>query len=62
VTLRTALLSCRAAGLLKGPVVQIFDEPRETYTQNLMAARLHPDPEIQAERRCARLERVESIV
>ena len=39
----------------QGPVAQIFDEPREEYTQNLMAASLHPDPEIQAERRHARL-------
>ena len=38
----------------QGPVVQIFDAPRETYTRNLMAASLSPDPEIQAERRRAR--------
>jgi len=44
----------------RGPVAQIFDEPREEYTQNLMAASLHPDPEIQAERRRIRIEREES--
>ena len=44
----------------QGPVAQIFDEPREEYTQNLMAASLHPDPEIQAERRHARLRPEES--
>ena len=40
----------------QGPVAQIFEAPREDYTRNLMAASLHPDPEIQAERRRARLE------
>lgn len=38
----------------QGPVGQIFDNPRAEYTRNLMAASLHPDPEIQAERRRAR--------
>ncbi|WP_425098697.1 ABC transporter ATP-binding protein [Tropicibacter sp. S64] len=40
----------------QGPVAQIFDDPQEEYTRNLMAASLHPDPEIQAERRRVRLE------
>ncbi|GAB5376835.1 MAG: ABC transporter ATP-binding protein [Acuticoccus sp.] len=39
----------------QGPVGEIFQAPRETYTQNLMAASLHPDPDVQAERRRARL-------
>ncbi len=39
----------------QGPVAQIFDNPQMDYTKNLMAASLHPDPEIQAERRQARL-------
>ncbi len=38
----------------QGPVGQIFDSPREDYTKNLMAASLHPDPDVQAERRLAR--------
>jgi peptide/nickel transport system ATP-binding protein len=38
----------------QGPVAQIFDAPRMNYTRNLMAASLHPDPEVQAERRAAR--------
>lgn len=37
----------------QGPVGQIFDATREKYTQNLIAASLSPDPEIQAERRMA---------
>jgi peptide/nickel transport system ATP-binding protein len=39
----------------QGPVAQIFENPREDYTRNLMAASLSPDPEVQAERRQARL-------
>jgi len=39
----------------QGPVRQIFDEPREEYTRNLLASSLHPDPDVQAERRRLRL-------
>jgi peptide/nickel transport system ATP-binding protein len=35
----------------QGPVAEIFDNPREAYTRELMAASLHPDPVVQAERR-----------
>jgi len=35
----------------QGPVQQIFENPREDYTRALLAASLHPDPEVQAERR-----------
>ena len=35
-------------------IERVFDAPRETYTRNLMAASLHPDPEVQAQRREAR--------
>lgn len=38
----------------QGPVRQIFDAPREDYTRNLLASSLHPDPQVQAERRAAR--------
>ncbi len=38
----------------QGPVREIFEHPREAYTQALLAASLHPDPEVQAERRRAR--------
>ena len=38
----------------QGTVRQIFDAPREPYTQNLLAAWLDPDPEVQAARREAR--------
>ncbi|MCJ8141090.1 ABC transporter ATP-binding protein [Falsirhodobacter halotolerans] len=38
-----------------GPVHEIFERPREPYTQALLAAGLDPDPEVQAERRRARL-------
>lgn len=40
----------------QGPVAQIFEAPREDYTRQLMAASLHPDPEVQAERRLKRTE------
>ena len=43
----------------QGPVSQIFDTPREEYTRDLIAASLHPDPSVQAERRSARLSRKE---
>ncbi len=39
----------------QGPVAQIFDNPRMEYTRNLMAASLHPDPDVQAKRRQDRL-------
>ncbi len=38
----------------QGPVDQIFHAPREAYTRNLMAASLHPDPDVQADRRRVR--------
>lgn len=38
----------------QGPVAEIFENPRESYTRALLAASLSPDPEIQAERRRAR--------
>lgn len=38
----------------QGPVAQIFENPTQEYTRNLIAASLHPDPVIQAERRHAR--------
>ena len=41
-----------------GPVREIFEAPREEYTRNLLAASLDPDPEVQAARRQARLEKV----
>ena len=40
----------------QGPVAQIFDTPQQNYTRNLIASSLHPDPDIQAARRAARLE------
>jgi peptide/nickel transport system ATP-binding protein len=38
----------------QGSVRQIFDSPREVYTQKLLAASLDPDPQVQAARRAAR--------
>ena len=38
-----------------GPVRQIFEHPRQPYTQALLAAGLDPDPAVQAARREARL-------
>lgn len=38
----------------QGTVEQIFEQPQEHYTRNLLAASLNPDPEVQAERRHAR--------
>ncbi|WP_146586035.1 ABC transporter ATP-binding protein [Puniceibacterium confluentis] len=39
----------------QGTTRQIFEAPREAYTQGLLAASLDPDPQIQARRREARL-------
>lgn len=39
-----------------GTVRQIFEAPRMRYTQDLLAASLDPDPEVQAARRIKRLE------
>jgi peptide/nickel transport system ATP-binding protein len=39
----------------QGPVREIFENPREQYTKDLLAASPHPDPEVQAERRKARM-------
>lgn len=41
----------------QGSVREIFNNPREAYTRNLLEASLDPDPEIQAQRRTARLEK-----
>jgi peptide/nickel transport system ATP-binding protein len=38
----------------QGSVREIFDNPQETYTRNLLAASLDPDPHIQAQRRINR--------
>ncbi|WP_417605194.1 ABC transporter ATP-binding protein [Primorskyibacter flagellatus] len=40
----------------QGSVRQIFEAPRMRYTQDLLAASLNPDPEVQAARRVKRLE------
>ena len=40
----------------QGSVRQIFEAPRMRYTQDLLAASLDPDPEVQAARRNSRLE------
>ncbi|MCA0946225.1 ABC transporter ATP-binding protein [Salipiger pacificus] len=39
----------------QGPVTEIFERPRELYTQRLLAAGLDADPDVQAGRRAARL-------
>ncbi len=39
----------------QGPVRQIFEAPKQGYTQRLLAAGLDSDPDVQAERRRARL-------
>lgn len=39
----------------EGTVAQIFDAPTQLYTQNLIAAGLHADPDIQAARRAEKL-------
>lgn len=38
-----------------GNVQEIFEDPQQDYTKNLLAASLDPDPEVQAARRVARL-------
>jgi len=40
----------------EGPVRQIFEAPRQPYTQALLSASLDPDPEVQAARRQSREE------
>ncbi|KQR68929.1 ABC transporter ATP-binding protein [Rhizobium sp. Leaf341] len=40
-----------------GTVREVFDTPREAYTQSLLAAGLNPDPDVQAAHRAARLQR-----
>ncbi|MAQ84970.1 MAG: ABC transporter ATP-binding protein [Maritimibacter sp.] len=40
----------------QGPVREIFENPKEQYTKDLLAASPHPDPEVQAERRKARMQ------
>lgn len=35
----------------QGPVREIFENPKKEYTRNLLASSLHPDPDVQAERR-----------
>lgn len=37
-----------------GTVQEIFEDPQQTYTKNLLAASLDPDPDVQAARRKAR--------
>ena len=39
----------------QGSVRQIFDNPKEQYTRDLLAASLDPDPDIQAQRRAIRM-------
>ncbi|TCM58700.1 peptide/nickel transport system ATP-binding protein [Rhizobium sp. PP-F2F-G48] len=40
-----------------GTVREVFETPREAYTQSLLAAGLNPDPDVQAAHRAARLQR-----
>ncbi len=40
-----------------GTVREIFETPKQTYTQALLAAGLDPDPDVQAQNRAARLSR-----
>jgi peptide/nickel transport system ATP-binding protein len=40
-----------------GTVREVFDTPREPYTQALLSAGLNPDPDVQAAHRAARLKR-----
>ncbi len=39
----------------QGPVRQIFESPQKSYTRNLLAACLDPDPDVQAQRRATRI-------
>ena len=43
-----------------GTVREIFETPKQTYTQALLAAGLDPDPDVQAQNRAARLSRLVS--
>ncbi len=40
-----------------GTVREIFETPKQAYTQALLAAGLDPDPDVQAQNRATRLSR-----